>query len=31
MADVLAEKGEMSLADHGAGKSYLGFILTTCS
>ncbi|WP_114152768.1 class I SAM-dependent methyltransferase [Chromobacterium haemolyticum] len=27
MADVLAEKGEMSLADHGAGKSYLGFIL----
>ena len=27
MAAVLAEKGEMSLADHGAGKSYLGFIL----
>ena len=27
MADVLAEKGSLTLADHGAGKSYLGFIL----
>ena len=27
MADVLAQKGSLSLADHGAGKSYLGFIL----
>ncbi|WP_041703069.1 class I SAM-dependent methyltransferase [Pseudogulbenkiania sp. NH8B] len=27
LADVLAEGGELTLADHGAGKSYLGFIL----
>lgn len=27
MADVLEKKGSLSLADHGAGKSYLGFIL----
>ncbi|MDF0604048.1 SAM-dependent methyltransferase [Neisseriaceae bacterium TC5R-5] len=27
MADVLATEGKLSLADHGAGKSYLGFIL----
>jgi hypothetical protein len=27
MADVLEKKGAMTLADHGAGKSYLGFIL----
>ena len=27
MAEVLAERGDLSLADHGAGKSYLGFIL----
>ena len=27
LAEVLAETGELSLADHGAGKSYLGFIL----
>ena len=27
MADVLEKKGTMTLADHGAGKSYLGFIL----
>ena len=25
--EVLAEHGDLSLADHGAGKSYLGFIL----
>ncbi|KJV29975.1 SAM-dependent methyltransferase [Aquitalea magnusonii] len=27
MQDVLQSKGDVSLADHGAGKSYLGFIL----
>ena len=27
LKEVLAEKGEVSLVDHGAGKSYLGFIL----
>jgi hypothetical protein len=25
--EVLAEKGDLTLADHGAGKSYLGFII----
>lgn len=27
MEDVLAKQGSLTLADHGAGKSYLGFIL----
>ena len=27
LAEVLAERGDVSLADHGAGKSYLGFML----
>lgn len=27
MAEVLEQRGDLSLADHGAGKSYLGFIL----
>ncbi|MBK9521008.1 MAG: SAM-dependent methyltransferase [Rhodocyclaceae bacterium] len=27
LAEVLADRGEVTLADHGAGKSYLGFIL----
>jgi hypothetical protein len=27
LKDVLAEKGQVSLVDHGAGKSYLGFII----
>ncbi len=27
LAEVLADTGDLSLADHGAGKSYLGFIL----
>ena len=27
LAEVLADGGELTLADHGAGKSYLGFIL----
>ncbi len=27
LAEVLAGRGDVSLADHGAGKSYLGFIL----
>ncbi len=27
LAEVVAERGELTLADHGAGKSYLGFIL----
>ncbi|BDT60138.1 SAM-dependent methyltransferase [Massilia varians] len=27
LKDVLQEKGQVSLVDHGAGKSYLGFIL----
>ena len=27
LADVLKERGDVALADHGAGKSYLGFIL----
>lgn len=27
LAEVLAERDDMTLADHGAGKSYLGFIL----
>lgn len=27
LAEVLAERGDLTLADHGAGKSYLGFIL----
>lgn len=27
LAEALAQRGELSLADHGAGKSYLGFIL----
>ncbi len=27
LAQVQAERGEVTLADHGAGKSYLGFIL----
>ena len=27
LADVLARRGAVSLVDHGAGKSYLGFIL----
>ncbi|USX16291.1 SAM-dependent methyltransferase [Oxalobacteraceae bacterium OTU3CAMAD1] len=27
LKEVLAEKGEVSLVDHGAGKSYLGFII----
>lgn len=27
LAEVLAERGDVTLADHGAGKSYLGFIL----
>ncbi|SFZ74286.1 class I SAM-dependent methyltransferase [Chitinimonas taiwanensis] len=27
LEEVLAAKGDVSLADHGAGKSYLGFIL----
>jgi len=27
LTEVLAESGNLSLADHGAGKSYLGFIL----
>jgi hypothetical protein len=27
LAEVLAQHGDLSLADHGAGKSYLGFIL----
>ncbi|MFW2354201.1 class I SAM-dependent methyltransferase [Hydrogenophaga sp.] len=27
LADVLAARGDVTLADHGAGKSYLGFIL----
>lgn len=31
MADVLEKKGAMTLADHGAGKSYLASSCTTCS
>jgi hypothetical protein len=27
LAEVLKERGDVTLADHGAGKSYLGFIL----
>jgi hypothetical protein len=27
LAEVMADRGDLSLADHGAGKSYLGFIL----
>ncbi len=27
LEEVLAERGDVALADHGAGKSYLGFIL----
>ena len=27
LVEVLADQGDVSLADHGAGKSYLGFIL----
>ena len=27
LKEVLAEKGDVSLVDHGAGKSYLGFII----
>lgn len=27
LAEVLTERGDVALADHGAGKSYLGFIL----
>ena len=27
LAQVLAERGGVTLVDHGAGKSYLGFIL----
>ena len=27
LAEVLTERGDVTLADHGAGKSYLGFIL----
>lgn len=27
LEEVLAERGDLTLADHGAGKSYLGFIL----
>ena len=27
LADVLQQRGDVTLADHGAGKSYLGFIL----
>lgn len=27
LAEVIADKGDLTLADHGAGKSYLGFIL----
>ena len=27
LAEVMADKGDLTLADHGAGKSYLGFIL----
>ena len=27
LAEVMAEKADLTLADHGAGKSYLGFIL----
>lgn len=27
LAEVLSQRGDLSLADHGAGKSYLGFIL----
>ena len=27
LAEVLSENGDLTLADHGAGKSYLGFIL----
>jgi hypothetical protein len=27
LAEVLAQRGDLSLVDHGAGKSYLGFIL----
>lgn len=27
LTDVLAERGDLNLVDHGAGKSYLGFIL----
>lgn len=27
MEEVLADRGDLTLADHGAGKSYLGFIL----
>jgi hypothetical protein len=27
LSEVLAEGGELTLVDHGAGKSYLGFIL----
>jgi hypothetical protein len=27
LAEVLAARGDVTLADHGAGKSYLGFIL----
>jgi hypothetical protein len=27
LAELLADKADMTLADHGAGKSYLGFIL----
>jgi hypothetical protein len=27
LKEVLAEKGQVSLVDHGAGKSYLGFII----
>jgi len=27
LAEVLQQRGDVTLADHGAGKSYLGFIL----
>ena len=27
LAEVMAERGDLTLVDHGAGKSYLGFIL----
>ena len=27
LAEVMAQRGDLTLADHGAGKSYLGFIL----
>jgi hypothetical protein len=27
LAEVMAQRGELTLVDHGAGKSYLGFIL----